>query len=99
MPAFSVAFTPEAYELVDRGGKNFHFRVTKARLEEVSLTDIPALRLRWSGPARPRCPMTSPILAIGRWPTTSRGSNWRSPHDDAPRPNSHTARCARASRR
>ncbi len=44
MPAFSVAFTPEAWKLVDHGGQNFYFAVTKARLDEVSLTDIPALR-------------------------------------------------------
>lgn len=35
-PAFSIAFTPETYELVDRGGAFFHFRVLRARLDEVS---------------------------------------------------------------
>jgi phage head maturation protease len=44
MPAFSVCFTPETYELIDCGGRNFHFRVTSARLDEVSLTENPALR-------------------------------------------------------
>jgi hypothetical protein len=43
-PAFSIAFTPAEYELVDRGGRTFHFRVTRARLDECSLTTIPALR-------------------------------------------------------
>jgi hypothetical protein len=44
MPAFSVCFTPETYELIDRGGRNFFFKVTRARLDEVSLTPDPALR-------------------------------------------------------
>jgi hypothetical protein len=44
MPAFSICFTPETYELVDRGGKNFFFKVTRARLDECSLTENPALR-------------------------------------------------------
>ena len=43
-PAFSVAFVPCAYGVIDRGGKFFHIRVTKARLDEVSRTDQPALR-------------------------------------------------------
>jgi hypothetical protein len=44
MPAFSIGFTPERYELVDRGGSSFHFRVDKARLIEISLTERPCLR-------------------------------------------------------
>jgi hypothetical protein len=56
MPAFSICFTPETYELIDRGGKNFFFKVTRARLDEVSLTENPALR---SALVERRCP-TSP---------------------------------------
>jgi hypothetical protein len=44
MPAFSIGFTPLSYELVDRGGSSFHFRVDKARLIEISLTERPCLR-------------------------------------------------------
>jgi hypothetical protein len=44
MPAFSIGFTPERYELVDRGGPHFHFRVDAARLIEISLVERPCLR-------------------------------------------------------
>ena len=53
MPAISVAFTPVAFDLVDRGRAQFHFRVTRARLDECSLTDQPALR---SALVTARCP-------------------------------------------
>jgi hypothetical protein len=58
MPSFSVCFTPEAYELVDRGGRNFHFRVIRARLDEISLTENPALR---SALVERRCPASPPL--------------------------------------
>jgi hypothetical protein len=39
----SIAFTPSEFEIVDRGGRNWHARVVKARLDECSLTDRPCL--------------------------------------------------------
>jgi hypothetical protein len=39
----SIAFTPSEFEVVDRGGRNWHARVVKARLDECSLTDRPCL--------------------------------------------------------
>jgi hypothetical protein len=58
MPAFSIGFTPERYELVDRGGPHFHFRVDKARLFEISLTEQPCLR---SATVSFRAPASPPV--------------------------------------
>jgi hypothetical protein len=51
MPCLSVAFTPDIYEFVD--GPVPFFRVSRARLDECSLTDRPALR---SAKILARCP-------------------------------------------
>ena len=76
-PAFSVAFVPCAYTVVDRGGQAFHVRVTKARLDEISLTDVPAPR---SALVERRCPaMALPACDRYRGLAQSIRSAWPSP--------------------
>lgn len=63
MPAFSVAFTPCSYE-TDRGDRAPHIRILRARLDEVSMTDRPALA---SALVTRRCPAGASLLADGRY--------------------------------
>ena len=60
MPAFSVAFTPCAYEV-----QALHVRVLSARLDEVSLTDKPCLS---TALVTRRCPTS----AVGEAPAAYR---------------------------
>jgi hypothetical protein len=64
MPAFSIGFTPTRYELVDRGGPHFHFRVDAARLIEISLTERPCLR---SALVQTRCSVEPNAFADSTW--------------------------------
>jgi hypothetical protein len=56
MPALSINFLPEAYTFHD--GAFWHFRVSKARLVECSVTDRPCLR---SALIERRCPAPPPV--------------------------------------
>jgi hypothetical protein len=65
MPALSVNFLPEVYEFVD--GAFWHFRVSKARLVECSVTDRPCLRsaliqVRTAAPAPVADPRYRPLM-------------------------------------